>query len=81
MAKADLLVASLFEPSTGVGIELVLFLGPILIVHKPGELSPMVKGLAEARGYVLLPLETNQVGRVVNMVEWILGTTAPVSFT
>lgn len=71
MATSDLLVATLFEPSTGTGIELALFQGPVVIVHRPGELSPMVQGLAQARGYVLLPT-VNDLDKVVNLIGWMM---------
>jgi hypothetical protein len=52
MADSDLMIATVGPPSTGVGIELGLFQGPCLILYKK-PLSPMVEGLADARGWTL----------------------------
>lgn len=71
MAESDILVASLFSPSTGTGIELALFQGQALILYDE-ELSPMVEGLASARGWSIMQPFNDPV-RVVNMAEWLIG--------
>lgn len=48
---ADFMVASLMTPSTGVGIELALFDGPVVgLVHTKTELSPFVRQFLEVIG-------------------------------